>query len=221
MHRLTPAELEKQLKKMKNTQVISICMDMASQLRLLEKQSSTKLEKINEEDELSISEDLFDSISSLGRTRCRFSVSGCPFRLPSMEEHELRECKFRPARCPSLTCPVRPPFAKLLRHIDVSFILNCTEKPFSPKRNFLGFLSKQKKFQKKNQVSKLRKDIRVTQIFQTILYVAFEKKKSKQTKKFYYLLFINCTFIRKSCQLGLKKSGHPKGYQQPLSNFPS
>lgn len=170
MHRLTPAELEKQLKKMKNTQVISICMDMASQLRLLEKQSSTKLEKINEEDELSISEDLFDSISSLGRTRCRFSVSGCPFRLPSMEEHELRECKFRPARCPSLTCPVRPPFAKLLRHIDVSFILNCTEKPFSPKRNFLGFLSKQKKFQKKNQVSKLRKDIRVTQIFQTILY---------------------------------------------------
>ena len=108
------------LKKMKSTQVISICMDMASQLRLLEKQSSTKLEKINEEDELSISEDLFDSISSLGRTRCRFSVSGCPFRLPSMEEHEVRECKFRPARCPSLTCPVRPPFAKLLRHIDVS-----------------------------------------------------------------------------------------------------
>ena len=103
------------------------------------------LEKINEEDELSISEDLFDSISSLGRTRCRFSVSGCPFRLPSMEEHELRECKFRPARCPSLTCPVRPPFAKLLRHIDVSFILNCTEKPFSPERNFLRFLSKQKK----------------------------------------------------------------------------
>ena len=118
MHRLTPLELEKQLKKMKNGQVISICMDMASQLRLLEKQN--KLEKIIEEDEFSISEDLFDSISSLGRTRCRYSVSGCPFRLPSMEEHEARECKFRPARCPSLTCPVRPPFAKLLKHIDVS-----------------------------------------------------------------------------------------------------
>ena len=89
--------------------------------RLLEKQ--TKLEKIIEEDEFSISEDLFDSISSLGRTRCRYSVSGCPFRLPSMEEHEARECKFRPARCPSLTCPVRPPFAKLLKHIDVSAVL--------------------------------------------------------------------------------------------------
>ena len=33
IHRLTPLELEKQLKKMKSGQVISICMDMASQLR--------------------------------------------------------------------------------------------------------------------------------------------------------------------------------------------
>ena len=65
MHRLTPSELEKQLKKMKSTQVISICMDMASQLRLLEKQSSTKLEKINEEDELSISAEGFATLSFL------------------------------------------------------------------------------------------------------------------------------------------------------------
>ena len=151
MHRLTPSELEKQLKRMKNVQVISICMDMASQLRLLEK--SSKLEKITEEDdELSISEDLFDSISSLGRTRCRFSVSGCPFRLPSMEEHEVRECKFRPARCPSLTCPVRPPFAKLLRHIDVS--KNCIEKAIFHSRNLSGF-----SFKIQKSLKEFRKDI--------------------------------------------------------------
>ena len=53
------------------------------------------------------------------RTRCRFSVSGCPFQLPSMELHEDRECKYRPTRCPSLTCPVKSPFIKLLRHLEV------------------------------------------------------------------------------------------------------
>ena len=59
------------------------------------------------------------------RTRCRFSVSGCPFQLPSMELHEDRECKYRPTRCPSLTCPVKSPFIKLLRHLEVPSLHTC------------------------------------------------------------------------------------------------
>ena len=62
---------------------------------------------------------LTNSLFKGQRTRCRFSVSGCPFQLPSMELHEDRECKYRPTRCPSLTCPVKSPFIKLLRHLEV------------------------------------------------------------------------------------------------------
>ena len=82
------------------------------------------LEKINEEeedDDLKYSESI-ESASALGRTRCRYSVTGCPFKLPSMIQHEDRECKYRPTRCPSLTCPVKPPFIKLLKHVTVSLI---------------------------------------------------------------------------------------------------
>ena len=50
---------------------------------------------------------------------CRFSSSGCPYRLPSMEFHEERRCRFRPTRCPSLTCPDKPPYARLMEHIQV------------------------------------------------------------------------------------------------------
>ena len=50
---------------------------------------------------------------------CRFSTSGCPYRLPSMEFHEERRCRFRPTRCPSLTCPDKPPYARLMEHIQV------------------------------------------------------------------------------------------------------
>ena len=37
-----------------------------------------------------------------------------------MEQHEENECKYKPARCPSLTCPVKPAFANLLKHIEVT-----------------------------------------------------------------------------------------------------
>ena len=37
LHRLSTPELESHLKKMKHPQVVSICLDMASQLRSLEK----------------------------------------------------------------------------------------------------------------------------------------------------------------------------------------
>ena len=53
--------------------------------------------------------------------KCCYHESGCPYRLPSMEQHEEKECKYKPARCPSLTCPVKPAFANLLKHIEVSF----------------------------------------------------------------------------------------------------
>ena len=56
----------------------------------------------------------YDSYSAV---KCRYSASGCPHRLPSMEYHEEKECRFRPTRCPSLTCPVRPPYARLMAHI--------------------------------------------------------------------------------------------------------
>ncbi len=56
--------------------------------------------------------------------RCRFHGSGCPYRLPSMEFHEEKECKYRPTRCPSLTCPVRPAYAKLMQHIQVRAFSN-------------------------------------------------------------------------------------------------
>lgn len=136
VHRLPVYELEKQLKKMKPSQVTSICLDLAAQLRTLELQfekvkkqptahiSSTRgeLAKINEVDEeeleLKYSESVTESsISGHGRTRCRYSVSGCPFKLPSMQQHEDRECSYRPTRCPSLTCTAKAPFVKLLKHI--------------------------------------------------------------------------------------------------------
>ena len=89
--------------------------------------SSTRgeLSKINEVDEeeleLKYSESITESstISGHGRTRCRYSVTGCPFKLPSMQQHEDRECSYRPTRCPSLTCTAKPPFVKLLKHITV------------------------------------------------------------------------------------------------------
>ena len=37
-----------------------------------------------------------------------------------MEQHEEKDCKYKPARCPSLTCPVKPAFANLLKHIEVN-----------------------------------------------------------------------------------------------------
>ena len=37
-----------------------------------------------------------------------------------MEQHEENECKYKPARCPSLTCPIKPAFANLLKHIEVA-----------------------------------------------------------------------------------------------------
>ena len=73
------------------------------------------LERISESDE-----EISEGTGSGQRTRCRFSISGCPFQLPSMELHEGKECKYRPTRCPSLTCPVKSPFIKLLRHLEVS-----------------------------------------------------------------------------------------------------
>jgi len=133
LHRLSTPELESHLKKMKHPQVVSICLDLASQLRSLEKllcvqqqhsqPSSTSqsprplsaLERISERSDEEVNQD--GEISGQ-RTRCRFSVSGCPFQLPSMELHEDRECKYRPTRCPSLTCPVKSPFIKLLRHLE-------------------------------------------------------------------------------------------------------
>ena len=91
--------------------------------------SSTRgeLAKINEVDEeeleLKYSESVTESsISGHGRTRCRYSVSGCPFKLPSMQQHEDRECSYRPTRCPSLTCTAKAPFVKLLKHITVIII---------------------------------------------------------------------------------------------------
>lgn len=150
MSRLTLPELEKQLRKMKASQVLSVCLDLASQLKVMERQlldeqqqqqqqrprnSNRDLERINEEEEneelklASFSESNSDSaLAALGRTRCRFSVTGCPFRLPSMEQHEERECRYRPTRCPSLTCPVKPPFVKLLKHIEVCMYCMSTYK---------------------------------------------------------------------------------------------
>ena len=52
--------------------------------------------------------------------KCCYHESGCPYRLPSMEQHEENECKYKPARCPSLTCPVKPAFANVLKHIEVT-----------------------------------------------------------------------------------------------------
>ena len=116
MYRLASSELERQLRKMKQGQVVTICLDMATQLRYMEKQLLQRpLDKINEEDEDEGSEEIDEE----SRTRCRFSVSGCPFKLASMEMHEDKECKYRPTRCPSLTCPEKPPFIKLLKHIEV------------------------------------------------------------------------------------------------------
>ena len=62
--------------------------------------------------------------SSIGAVRCRYSTSGCNYRLPSMEFHEERECRFRPTRCPSLTCPIKPPYARLMEHIRVGFYVS-------------------------------------------------------------------------------------------------
>ena len=54
-----------------------------------------------------------------GAVRCRFSSTGCPYKLPSMEYHEDKLCQYRPTRCPSLTCPMKPAYAKLIHHIEV------------------------------------------------------------------------------------------------------
>ena len=79
---------------------------------------SSALERISESDE-----ETTEGTGSGQRTRCRFSISGCPFQLPSMELHEGKECKYRPTRCPSLTCPVKSPFIKLLRHLEVLYVI--------------------------------------------------------------------------------------------------
>lgn len=59
------------------------------------------------------------SPSHIAGVLCRFSTSGCPYHLPSMEFHEEKRCRFRPTRCPSLTCPDKPPYARLMEHIQV------------------------------------------------------------------------------------------------------
>jgi hypothetical protein len=35
----------------------------------------------------------------------------------------IGECRFRPTRCPSLTCSAKPAFSNLLKHIEVSVYL--------------------------------------------------------------------------------------------------
>ena len=66
------------------------------------------------------SEFSFDVNQKTQKTKCRYGVYGCPFTLASMELHENQECEFRPTRCPSLTCSAKPPFVKLLKHLEVS-----------------------------------------------------------------------------------------------------
>ena len=51
--------------------------------------------------------------------KCKYRSSGCRYKVPCMQRHEDVDCKYRPARCPSLTCPLRPPFATILDHIKV------------------------------------------------------------------------------------------------------
>ena len=83
-----------------------------------------ELERIDEEPQFDASSSSMlmysvdESALHSGSVRCRYSVSGCPYRLPSMDYHEDKECKFRPTRCPSLTCPVKPPYARLLQHVQ-------------------------------------------------------------------------------------------------------
>lgn len=159
------AELEKHLRRMNPSSLVSVCLDLAEQVKRLERQAELREEllrrnqrhleskdralrekdglirrlekhadRIDEEDEdedannnaLLTTADILDSLQSVSDSsaggvssnRCRFSNAGCPFRLPSMEEHEERECRYRPTRCPSLTCPVKPAFANLLKHIQ-------------------------------------------------------------------------------------------------------
>ena len=75
-----------------------------------------------DDDNLSLSESTLSMMKAKSEVfiRCKFHTSGCRYKLPSMQRHEDRDCKYRPARCPSLTCPLRPPFATLLDHIKVS-----------------------------------------------------------------------------------------------------
>ena len=80
---------------------------------------------------------LFSAVKKQGvdwSIRCCYHESGCPYRLPSMEQHEEKECKYKPARCPSLTCPVKPAFANLLKHIEVSYYIT-----FNGENKFRGF----------------------------------------------------------------------------------
>ena len=48
---------------------------------------------------------------------CRYAVHGCRFSVPSVRQHEVRGCSYRPSRCPSLTCQDRPAAARLADHI--------------------------------------------------------------------------------------------------------
>ena len=70
---------------------------------------------------------LFLSLDSAvgGSVRCRFHTSGCPYSLPDMTFHEEKLCQYRPTRCPSLTCPEKPAYAKVMQHIKVSFVMIC------------------------------------------------------------------------------------------------
>eukprot|EP00095_Tigriopus_kingsejongensis_P008755 maker-scaffold92_size382268-snap-gene-2.26 protein:Tk08755 transcript:maker-scaffold92_size382268-snap-gene-2.26-mRNA-1 annotation:"e3 ubiquitin-protein ligase sinat2-like" len=143
-----PAALEANLKRLKSAQVISAYLELIDHVRRLERQAELReellrrsqrqmdskdrvvkeremllrkmekeMERIEEEPE-SISITTASETSASGAVRCRFYNSGCTYRLPSMEIHEDRECKYRPTRCPSLTCPFKPPFAKLLEHVQ-------------------------------------------------------------------------------------------------------
>ncbi|XP_059079789.1 uncharacterized protein LOC131877951 isoform X2 [Tigriopus californicus] len=142
-----PNDLESNLRRLKPIQVISAYLELMDHVKRMERQADLReellrrnqkqieakdkiikerdmlvrkmerdLERIDEEPE-SVSLAPSDA-STIGAVRCRFFSSGCPYRLPSMEFHEDRECKFRPTRCPSLTCPIKPPFAKLLEHVQ-------------------------------------------------------------------------------------------------------
>lgn len=75
--------------------------------------------------------------SNAATLKCRFHIQGCPYRLPSMEDHEERECHYRPTRCPSLTCPAKPAFSSLLKHIEVK--LTFSSKKYNRCSHFYAF----------------------------------------------------------------------------------
>ena len=91
-------------------------------IKRLEKDILKLEETSTEQDDFLDESSIVSSVTSGKQSyvKCRFHESGCPYKVPSIERHEERECKYRPARCPSLTCPLRPPFATILEHIKAN-----------------------------------------------------------------------------------------------------